>query len=98
MVAARRDLKCPRWTHHKSPSHPVASWKGQFMSDTWQTIEQAAVTLGLSVRTVNRHITGGKLESRLFEGRREVRVTLAEPVALPRGNGSVTGQTSSDVS
>jgi hypothetical protein len=44
------------------------------MSDIWQTIEQAAVTLGLSVRTVNRHITAGKLESRLFEGRREVRI------------------------
>lgn len=44
------------------------------MADIWQTIEQAAVTLGLSVRTVNRHITAGKLESRLFEGRREVRI------------------------
>ncbi|QOV87580.1 hypothetical protein [Humisphaera borealis] len=50
------------------------------MPDTWQTIEQAAVTLGLSVRTVNRHITGGKLESRLFEGRREVLVSLPDPV------------------
>src|SRR5690349_11813643 len=49
------------------------------MPDTWQTIEQAAVTLGLSVRTVNRHITGGKLQSRLFEGRREVLVSLPEP-------------------
>ena len=45
------------------------------MADTWQTIEQAAVTLGLSVRTVNRHITNGKLSSRLFEGRREVLVS-----------------------
>lgn len=44
------------------------------MSANWQTIEQAAVTLGLSVRTVNRHITAGKLQSRLFEGRREVLV------------------------
>jgi hypothetical protein len=46
--------------------------EGAVMSDQWQTIEQAAVTLGLSVRTVNRHITNGKLQSRLFEGRREV--------------------------
>ena len=38
----------------------------------WITIEQAAVTLGLSVRTVNRHITAGKLQSRLQDGRREV--------------------------
>lgn len=50
------------------------------MPEVWQTIEQAAVTLGLSVRTVNRHITGGKLPSRLYEGRREVLVALQEPV------------------
>lgn len=42
------------------------------MTDNWITIEQAAVSLGLSVRTVNRHITAGKLQSRLHEGRREV--------------------------
>ena len=53
------------------------------MPEVWQTIEQAAVTLGLSVRTVNRHITGGKLESRLFEGRREVLVSLPDPVKVP---------------
>ena len=37
------------------------------MSETsnWITIEQAAVMLGLSVRTVNRHIAAGKLQSRL---------------------------------
>lgn len=38
----------------------------------WMNIEQAAVTLGLSVRTVNRHINAGKLNSRLADGRREV--------------------------
>ena len=48
------------------------------MAEIWQTIEQAGVTLGLSVRTINRHITAGKLESRLFEGRREV---LVQPMA-----------------
>jgi hypothetical protein len=77
---------------------PVASWKGHLMSDTWQTIEQAAVTLGLSVRTVNRHITAGKLESRLFEGRREVRVTLPDAAPALRGSGLVTGQNSGDTS
>ena len=46
------------------------------MADTWLTIEQAAVTLGLSVRTINRHINAGKLQSRLHEGRREVLVSL----------------------
>ena len=44
------------------------------MADTWLTIEQAAVTLGLSVRTVNRHIVAGKIPSRLQDGRREVLV------------------------
>lgn len=48
------------------------------MADTWQTIEQAAVLLGLSVRTVNRHIVAGKLQSRLTDGRREVLVTPAD--------------------
>src|SRR5687768_11586033 len=44
------------------------------MAESWQTIEQAAVSLRLSVRTVNRHIVAGKLQSRLNEGRREVLV------------------------
>ena len=48
------------------------------MADTWLTIEQAAVTLGLSVRTVNRHMAAGKIESRLQDGRREVRVTVPD--------------------
>src|SRR3954468_8490704 len=49
------------------------------MADTWQTIEQAAVSLRLSVRTVNRHIVAGKLQSRLTpEGRREVLVSLPD--------------------
>ena len=49
------------------------------MADTWLTIEQAAVTLDLSVRTINRHINAGKLQSRLHEGRREVLVSLPTP-------------------
>jgi hypothetical protein len=48
--------------------------KESAMADTWLTIEQAAVALGLSVRTVNRHIVAGKIPSRLQEGRREVLV------------------------
>jgi hypothetical protein len=49
------------------------------MADSWQTIEQAAVSLRLSVRTVNRHIAAGKLQSRLTsEGRREVLVSLPD--------------------
>ena len=52
------------------------------MADSWQTIEQAAVSLRLSVRTVNRHISAGKLQSRLTsEGRREVLVSLPDTPA-----------------
>lgn len=54
------------------------------MSDNWMTIEHAAVTLGLSVRTITRHINAGKLQSRLTDGRREV---LIESVSIP---GAVT--------
>jgi hypothetical protein len=49
------------------------------MADSWQTIEQAAVSLRLSVRTVNRHMAAGKLQSRLnADGRREVLVSLPD--------------------
>jgi hypothetical protein len=51
------------------------------MADTWLTIEQAAVTLGLSVRTVNRHINAGKIQSRLQDGRREVLVRIPDDAA-----------------
>lgn len=68
------------------------------MNDNWITIEQAAVSLGLSVRTVNRHITAGKLPSRLNEGRREVRiempdVTSAEAGAAAQGGIASVGPT-----
>ena len=63
------------------------------MTETWTTIEQAAVTLGLSVRTVNRHIAAGKLQSRLQDGRREVLLdaSLAAPApsAAPLGQSEV---------
>ncbi len=51
------------------------------MADTWLTIEQAAVALGLSVRTVNRYIAAGKIQSRLSDGRREVLVDIPEETA-----------------
>jgi hypothetical protein len=51
------------------------------MADTWLTIEQAAVALGLSVRTVNRHIVAGKIQSRLNDGRREVLVDMPEELS-----------------
>ena len=42
------------------------------MAYIWQTVEQAAVTLGISTRTIARRIAKGELESRLNSGRREV--------------------------
>jgi hypothetical protein len=48
------------------------------MAEAWQTIELAAVTLGVSVRTVNRYISAGKLQSRMNDGRREVFVSLPD--------------------
>jgi hypothetical protein len=67
------------------------------MADIWQTIEQAAVTLGLSVRTVNRHITAGKLESRLFEGRREVRIPASANFASASSASPQSGTASARV-
>jgi hypothetical protein len=55
-------------------------------SEHWITIEQAAVALGLSVRTVNRHINAGKLQSRLTEGRREVLLDEAAPIPTAAGH------------
>ena len=61
------------------------------MADTWLTIEQAAVTLGLSVRTVNRHIVAGKLPSRLQDGRREVLVQVPADKAAMASIGATVG-------
>ena len=63
------------------------------MADTWLTIEQAAVTLGLSVRTVNRHIVAGKLPSRLQDGRREVLVQVPADKAAMASMGASVGAT-----
>jgi hypothetical protein len=46
------------------------------MAYAWQTVEQAAVTLGISTRTIARRIAKGELESRLNAGRREVYICL----------------------
>jgi excisionase family DNA binding protein len=67
------------------------------MADTWLTIEQAAVALGLSVRTVNRHITAGKIPSRLQDGRREVLVrTPADKAQSVADAVSAVGRTLDD--
>ena len=44
----------------------------------WQTVEQAAITLGISTRTIARRIAKTELESRLHNGRREVYIRLPD--------------------
>ena len=46
------------------------------MAYAWQTVEKAAVTLGISTRTIARRIAKGELDSRLSNGRREVYICL----------------------
>jgi hypothetical protein len=55
------------------------------MAYAWQTVEQAAVTLGISTRTIARRIAKGELESRLNAGRREVYIAVPESVETVQG-------------
>jgi hypothetical protein len=48
------------------------------MATAWQTVEEAALTLGISSRTLHRRIARNELETRLENGRREVLVTLPD--------------------
>lgn len=49
------------------------------MAYAWQSVEEAAVTLGISTRTLHRRISKGEVETRLENGRREVLVCLPDP-------------------
>jgi hypothetical protein len=49
------------------------------MAYEWQSVEEAAVTLGVSTRTLHRRISKGEVETRLENGRREVLVCLPDP-------------------
>jgi hypothetical protein len=62
------------------------------MAYAWQTVELAAVTLGLSTRTIARRIAKGELESRLSNGRREVYICLPDSGArVETIQGELTG-------
>ena len=62
------------------------------MSYVWQTVEQAAVTLGISTRTIARRIAKGELESRLNSGRREAYICLPESASnVETIEGELTG-------
>ena len=49
------------------------------MAYAWQSVEEAALTLGVSSRTLHRRISKGEVETRLENGRREVLVCLPDP-------------------
>jgi cell division protein FtsB len=48
------------------------------MAYAWQSVEEAAVTLAVSSRTLHRRISKGEVETRLENGRREVLVCLPD--------------------
>src|SRR5213595_3598924 len=48
------------------------------MATAWQSLEEAALTLGISSRTLHRRITKGEFQSRLENGRREVLISIEE--------------------
>lgn len=54
------------------------------ISHTWQTVEQAAVTLNVSTRTVARRLASGSLESRVDENGR--RLVLVQQIGEAAGD------------
>lgn len=70
------------------------------MAEAWQTIEEAALTLGISTRTLHRRISKDEFQTRLNGGRREVLVRLPE-IPMPSGlsdrvaNGSASSDSAS---
>lgn len=67
------------------------------MSFVWQTVEQAAVTLGISTRTIARRIAKGELESRLNSGRREVYIPVSQAAKSPANDTIDADFTQADV-
>jgi hypothetical protein len=51
------------------------------MAVVWQTLEEAALALGISSRTLHRRIAKGEFQTRLENGRREVQVAVRGPSA-----------------
>lgn len=49
------------------------------MAQAWQTLEEAALTLGISSRTLHRRLARGEFETRMENGRREVLVVVEAP-------------------
>lgn len=53
------------------------------MPQLWLTIEEAAVRLKTSVRTLQRKVSAGTIESRMENGRREVLIEVPDPATQP---------------
>jgi hypothetical protein len=69
------------------------------MASAWQTVEEAALTLGISSRTLHRRLSRGEFETRLENGRREVLVVIPEaqiPEEIQAADMSVSYETASD--
>ena len=54
------------------------------MATAWQTLEEAALTLGISSRTLHRRLARGEFETRMESGRREVLISITEPELPPQ--------------
>src|SRR5688572_19832597 len=70
------------------------------MATAWQSLEEAALTLGISSRTLHRRLARGELQSRMEDGRREVLVVIPEPEipADVTATESVTADAAADTS
>lgn len=69
------------------------------MASAWQTLEEAALTLGISSRTLHRRLSRGEFETRLENGRREVLVVIPESVMeIPQADLADMADTSEDMS
>jgi hypothetical protein len=69
------------------------------MASAWQSLEEAALTLGISSRTLHRRLARNEFETRLENGRREVLVVIPEspmPAGMPLTD--MPADTVSDVS
>src|SRR4051812_94112 len=49
------------------------------VATAWQTLEEAALTLGISSRTLHRRLARGEFDTRMENGRREVLVVIPDP-------------------
>jgi hypothetical protein len=79
LSAACRSVNCRKSASDVDHSNRTATESMEAdMATAWQTVEEAALTLGISSRTLHRRIARNELETRLENGRREVQVNLPD--------------------